>query len=70
TSQIANLSRCDQDGLLEVEHVAILDRKMIKKRNDIVVYDQVQWANVTAKDATWEPLAELLEKFPNVDAHS
>ncbi|GKF29936.1 retrotransposable element Tf2 [Tanacetum coccineum] len=69
-SQVSSLPRCGKDGLLVVEPIAILDRKMVKKRNAVEVYGLVQWANGTSEDAIWEPLAELCEKFPTFLSHS
>ncbi|GJU93992.1 retrotransposon-related protein [Tanacetum coccineum] len=51
------IARCGKDGLLAVEPIVILDRKMIKKRNAVEVYGLIQWTNGTIEDATWEPLA-------------
>ncbi|GJU51960.1 reverse transcriptase, partial [Tanacetum coccineum] len=69
-SQVSSLPSCDKDGLLAVEPIAILDRKMVKKRNAVEVHGLIQWANGTSEDATWEPLAELCDKFPNFLSHS
>ena len=56
--------------MIEVQPIAILDRKMLKKNNVAVVYGLVQWVNGTVEDATWEPLAELFEKFPEFAAQA
>nr|GEV67049.1 hypothetical protein [Tanacetum cinerariifolium] len=66
-TQVLDLPSCNKEGLLEV---ALLDRKMVKKKNARVVYGLVQWANGTKEDATWEILEELYEKFPTFAAHS
>ncbi|GJT58809.1 hypothetical protein Tco_1002342 [Tanacetum coccineum] len=50
-SQVSSLPSCDQNGLLAVEPIAILDRKMVKKRN-VVQFGLIQWANGTIEDAT------------------
>ena len=43
---MTGLPSCDREGLLEVELVAILDGKMVKKKNVVVVvYGLVQWEN-------------------------
>ncbi|GKB55267.1 hypothetical protein Tco_0906020 [Tanacetum coccineum] len=47
-SQVTDLPSCNK-GHLEVEPVAILDRKMVKKNG------LVQLANGTAEDPAWEP---------------
>ncbi|GKC46219.1 hypothetical protein Tco_1063941, partial [Tanacetum coccineum] len=51
-SQVSSLPSCDKDGLLAVEPIAILDRKMVKKRNVVEVHGLIQWANGTSEDAT------------------
>ncbi|GJT35646.1 retrotransposable element Tf2 [Tanacetum coccineum] len=47
---------CDQNGMIATQPLAILDRKMAKKKNDVAVYGLVQWTNRTKDNATWEPL--------------
>lgn len=69
-SQVINLPSCDQEGVVEVQPMAILERKMVMKRNVVVVYGLIQWTNGTQDDATWENLEELYAKFPNFDSHS
>ncbi|GJR47391.1 retrotransposon-related protein [Tanacetum coccineum] len=69
-TQVIDLPSCDQNGLLVVEPIALLDMKMVKKMNAVVVYGLIQWANRTVEDATWEPLAEIYEKFPTFATHS
>nr|GEV58065.1 RNA-directed DNA polymerase, eukaryota [Tanacetum cinerariifolium] len=57
--QQADKRRSDREGLLEPEPIALLDRKMVKKHNAVVVYRLVQWSGGTKEDSTWEPLKEL-----------
>jgi Chromo (CHRromatin Organisation MOdifier) domain len=52
------------EGRLKISPVAILDRRMVKKRNVPVVEVLVQWANLAAEDATWENYEELIHQFP------
>jgi hypothetical protein len=42
------------DGVLKVEPLAILDRRITKRKNQVMVEVLVQWANVPSEDATWE----------------
>ena len=70
SSQVAKLPSCDNDGVIEVQPLAILDTKMLKKKNVAVVYGLVQWTNGTVEDATWEPLADLFERFPEFAAQA
>nr|GEZ19538.1 reverse transcriptase [Tanacetum cinerariifolium] len=69
-TQSDELSSCNQEGLLEPEPIALLDRKMVKKHNVVVVYGLVQWSGRTKEDSTWEPLQELYAKFPFFAAYS
>ncbi|GJT65177.1 reverse transcriptase [Tanacetum coccineum] len=69
-TQVLDLPSCNKEGLLKVESIALLDRKMVKTKNARVVYGLVQWENGTKEDATWELLEELYEKFPTFAAHS
>ncbi|GJU12888.1 retrotransposon protein, putative, ty1-copia subclass [Tanacetum coccineum] len=55
---------CNKEGLLEPKPMALLDRKLAKKKNAAVVYGLVQWANGSKEDATWELLEDLYVKFP------
>lgn len=43
---------CSDDGQILAEPVAILDRKMVKKGNKVVVQVLVQWANLSREEAT------------------
>ena len=50
----ATLLPTGSDGQMLVSPVAILDRKVVKRRNQAVAQVLVQWSNSTPKDATWE----------------
>nr|GEV10067.1 hypothetical protein [Tanacetum cinerariifolium] len=58
----------DQNGRLAAQPLALLDRKMVKKRN--AVYGLVQWTNGSVDDATWEPLDKLSKDYPEFDSNS
>ncbi|GJU65015.1 transposon ty3-G gag-pol polyprotein [Tanacetum coccineum] len=64
------LPQCDTKGSLLVQPIKLLDRKMVKKHNKVVVYGLVQWANGTVEDASWENLGKLVAKFPEFDLSS
>ncbi|GKC79683.1 putative mitochondrial protein [Tanacetum coccineum] len=64
----AVLPQVNNDGLLEVTPLKILDRKLVKKNNDMVVYGLVQWSNGQPQDTTWELLEEVYKKFPLFDS--
>ncbi|GJS16791.1 reverse transcriptase domain-containing protein [Tanacetum coccineum] len=53
-----------RDGLLSIQPVAILDRKLGKLNNRVVVYILVQWSNGDEEGATWEIYDELMQRFP------
>ncbi|GJZ04603.1 retrotransposable element Tf2 [Tanacetum coccineum] len=60
----------DQDGLLAAQPLALLDRKIVKKKNAVAVYGLIQWTNGSVEDATWEPLDKLTKDYPNFDLNS
>nr|GEV05791.1 hypothetical protein [Tanacetum cinerariifolium] len=59
-THLANVSnvlpQVDKDGLLEATLIKILDRKIVKENNAVVVYGLIQWSTVGPQDATWELL--------------
>ncbi|XP_075074483.1 uncharacterized protein LOC142162076 [Nicotiana tabacum] len=55
---------CYNDGQILVEPVAILDRRMVKKKNKAAVKVLVQWANLSPEEATWEDYNFLCSQFP------
>ncbi|GKD17539.1 putative mitochondrial protein [Tanacetum coccineum] len=67
---LISLPQCDTKGSLLVQPIKLLDRKMVKKHNKVVVYGLVQWANGTVEDASWEDLGKLVAKFPEFDPSS
>ncbi|GJX53028.1 reverse transcriptase [Tanacetum coccineum] len=60
----------DTKGLIEVKTMKLLDRKIMKKRNTMVVYGLIQWTNGGVQDATWELLEEFCKRFPEFDLDS
>ncbi|XP_071909607.1 uncharacterized protein [Coffea arabica] len=44
----------NEEGQLKVQQVAILERRMVKRKNSAVVQWLVQWFNSTPTNATWE----------------
>ncbi|GKD27815.1 transposon ty3-G gag-pol polyprotein [Tanacetum coccineum] len=51
------------DGLLTIEPEAILDGRMAKLNNKVVVYVLVKWINHSDEDATWELYDDLIQRF-------
>ncbi|GJT64937.1 hypothetical protein Tco_1016417 [Tanacetum coccineum] len=64
------LPQIDKEGLIEVQPMKLVDRKMVKRRNDMVVYGLIQWTNGGVQDATRELLEELCQRFPEFDLDS
>ena len=69
-NQDAILPHCDEVGSLVIPPLAVLDRKIVKKNNAAAVYGLIQWANGSEDDATWEPLEDLIKRFPLFDVSS
>ena len=69
-NQPAVLPQCDGTGLLVIPPIVVLDRKMVKKNNDVAVYGLIQWANGDKDDVTWELLEDLVKRFPMFDISS
>ncbi|GJS92255.1 V-type proton ATPase subunit A3 [Tanacetum coccineum] len=51
--QQTDIPLCDSDGKLAAQPLKVLDRKMVKKKNDVAVYGLIQWTNGNVDDATW-----------------
>ncbi|GJW35359.1 retrotransposon-related protein [Tanacetum coccineum] len=51
--QPIDIPLCDSDGKLATQPLKVLDRKMVKKKNDVAVYGLIQWTNGNVDDATW-----------------
>ena len=49
-----NVIQVEQEGVLQVHHVRILDRKRKQLRNQAMGLVKVQWTWYGPKDATWE----------------
>ncbi|CAL5333729.1 unnamed protein product [Camellia sinensis] len=52
------------EGTLQLEPMAVLDRRMVKRGNKAVVQWLVQWANSFPEDATWVDHSEIEAKYP------
>ncbi|KAF7124493.1 hypothetical protein RHSIM_Rhsim12G0205800 [Rhododendron simsii] len=55
----------NEEGNMQIEPVAVLERKMVKRNNRAVVQWLVQWSRSFPEDATWIDYEELVSKFPN-----
>ena len=62
---MGDFPQCDSDGLLAATPFKLLDRKMVKQDNRAAVFGLIQWSNGSEDDATWEPLADIIKRFPD-----
>lgn len=53
-----------EEGILEPEPIAILERKLVKYKGRPAMQILVQWANTTPEEATWEFYTHIQAKFP------
>ncbi|GKG56427.1 hypothetical protein Tco_0579751, partial [Tanacetum coccineum] len=64
------LPQCDKEGTLLEQPLKLLDRRIAKKGNKVVVYGLVQWSNGTTEDARWEDLERSVKDFLAFDVSS
>ncbi|KAK9683131.1 hypothetical protein RND81_10G118900 [Saponaria officinalis] len=64
TPIMSSLPEMDERQQICAEPVAVLDRRLMKKGMQGVVYVLIQWSNSTVEDATWEPYDEIKKRFP------
>ncbi|GJV78313.1 retrotransposable element Tf2 [Tanacetum coccineum] len=64
------LPQCDLNGSLVCIPVKVLERRLVKVNNKMVVYVLVQWSNGGIDDATWEIATDLEKKFPEFSFNS
>ncbi|GKF24410.1 retrotransposable element Tf2, partial [Tanacetum coccineum] len=62
------LPQLREDGLLENNLMAILERRLGKVNNKPVMFMLIQWTNKPVEEATWEIYGELITRFPGFDA--
>ncbi|GJT85576.1 retrotransposable element Tf2 [Tanacetum coccineum] len=56
--------QCDDEGLLAATPLTLLERKIVKQNNMMVIYGLIQWSNGEIEDATWEKLEDIVSRFP------
>nr|GEY02193.1 Ty3/gypsy retrotransposon protein [Tanacetum cinerariifolium] len=54
-----------KEARFSLQPSAVLDQKLVKRRNRIAMKVLVQWKGQTTQDATWEFLDELKLRFPD-----
>nr|GFA59943.1 reverse transcriptase [Tanacetum cinerariifolium] len=56
---------CDEEGLLAAKPLKLLEMKLVKQNNRMVVYGLIQWSNGAKEDAPWEKLEDIVSRFPD-----
>ena len=56
-----------EEGIIQPELKAILQRRMVKKGSRVVTEVLVKWQGTDEEDATWENYYKLKEKYPNLE---
>lgn len=62
----ATLPPLDDKGQYLLIHVAILEKRVVKKNNSTVGEWLVQWSHLPANEATWEDALEMMKKYPDL----
>ena len=65
TSAQSHLLLLDADGTLAKEPMAIINRRINKRKGRVVTEVLVHWSNYFSEDATWECLYDLQQRFPS-----
>ncbi|GKC03247.1 hypothetical protein Tco_0994857 [Tanacetum coccineum] len=52
------------EDLLATTPLKLLELKMVKHNNRLVVFGLIQWSNGNEEDATWEKLEDIVVRFP------
>ncbi|XP_071917995.1 uncharacterized protein [Coffea arabica] len=63
-SPVLQLLDIDAKGNLRLEPIAVLDRRIVKKRNVVTVQWLVHWWGTDPAEATWEDAEEIERQFP------
>lgn len=61
---IVQLHELGEEGQFLIEPVAILARRLIKRKSRPVMQVLVHWSNLPSSDATWEDLGSIQSRFP------
>ncbi|XP_077228595.1 uncharacterized protein LOC143861576 [Tasmannia lanceolata] len=60
-----DLSPLTEEGLLQPEPEAILEWRMINRKNQAVTEVLIKWTNMPKEEATWELWYNIQQRFPN-----
>ena len=58
------LPETNEKGHWRVEPVAVLNRRMVKKRNAAAIQWLIHWWGTDPAEATWEDAEEIEKQFP------
>jgi Chromo (CHRromatin Organisation MOdifier) domain len=66
TTVLTRLPLVGPEGKVRIILMAILNRRILKRNNQVAVEVLVQWANLPAEEASWEDYQSLIEQFPEI----
>jgi hypothetical protein len=58
------LSLIDPQGKIHIEPLAILDRRIVKKKMHALVEVLVQWSSMNNEKSIWKNIENLCQQFP------
>ncbi|KAH9735939.1 hypothetical protein KPL71_017914 [Citrus sinensis] len=62
--QQTELPTIQEDGRMQLEPLALLEKRTVKRNNRPVVQWLIHWTNSFPEDATWEDACVIRQKFP------
>lgn len=62
--QQSDLPSLQEYGRIQLEPIFMLDRRVVKKNNKLVVQWLIHWSNSFPEDATCENASQIEQKFP------
>lgn len=62
-----NLPAVGPEGQIKTEPVAVLQRRMIPRNNELVIQCLILWQNLTLADATWKDATYIQSAFPSFE---
>ena len=60
----------NEEGEVQLQPLAVLDRRMKKKGNRAIIEVLIQWQHSNPEDAVWKELYAVQQQFPNFDWNS
>ncbi|KAL9451693.1 hypothetical protein AB3S75_013295 [Citrus x aurantiifolia] len=65
--QQTELPTIQEDGRMQLEPLALLEKRTVKRNNRPVVQWLIHWTNSFPEDATWEDACVIRQKFPEFE---